>query len=333
MVTLNILYQSDNNFSKHMGVSIISLLENNRAAEDIHVIIIDDGISVNVKNDIRNIVENYGRRIQWIDANAIRKDTIASDWPIYEGFRTNTNCYLKYFIFDGMLDESIERVMYIDSDSIVLGPLDDLFTLDMQDKAIGMTRCCLVTESYLKVTGVGTDDLYFNAGMNLFDAKKWRERQYPEKLIDGASKWTFSTTIDQDLLNFVVRGDVIDLGCQYNYQSTHMAFPHQTYLKYYRPFRFYSQEEADAAMNDPRILHLLRFLGERPWNKNSIHPSTEVYCRYLDMTPWKDEEKPPVKNDRLVFKIERLVYRILPRSVFLRLFKRFHNKTTIKSVK
>jgi len=325
MGVLNVLYQSDDNYSKYMGVSILSLLENNKATEDILIVIIDDKISQNVKDDLGKIVEKYGRRLQWIDAEQIRNDTVASLWPKYEGTKKNTNCYLKYFIFDGMLDESIDRIMYIDSDSLVLGSLDDLFTLDMQDKSIGMARCSIITKSYLESTGIGLNNVYFNSGMNLFDTKRWHNRQYSKKIIDMAVAGRAFEAVDQDLLNIVLKGDVIDIGCQYNYQYMHAAFPHSIYLKYYRPFDHYSKEELDA-VNSPKIVHFLRFLGESPWNRYSVHPFTEMYEKYLKMSPWSMDDRLPSKNNGLSFRIGKTAYKILPKSFFLIFFKLYHGR-------
>jgi len=331
MPVMNFLYQSDDNYSKHMGVSILSLLENNKAAADILVIIIDDNISQCTKDAISCIVEEYDRRIQWISADVIRETTVVSEWPKYNSFRKNTNCYLKYFIFDGILDESIERVMYIDSDSVVIGPLDELFSIDMQNMPIGMTRCCLVAESYLESTGIGSNSPYFNAGMNLFDTKKWREGRYSKKLIDNAASRRAFATVDQDLLNIVVGGNVLDLGCRYNFQCMHVAYPHPLYMKHYRPVNYYSSEDVKNASDDPRIMHFLRFLGETPWTKNSIHPCAEIYDKYLSKTPWSNEEKISAKNNGFSFRIGRFLYGILPKSVFLRLFRIMHERMLLTS--
>ena len=41
---MNILYQSDDNYAIYMGVSICSLLENNKSAKNICIYIIDSAI-------------------------------------------------------------------------------------------------------------------------------------------------------------------------------------------------------------------------------------------------------------------------------------------------
>lgn len=59
MGVLNVLYQSDDNYAIFMGVSICSLLENNRAAEEINIYVIDDSISGDMKRQIEQMVGSY----------------------------------------------------------------------------------------------------------------------------------------------------------------------------------------------------------------------------------------------------------------------------------
>ena len=328
-----VLYQSDDNYAQHMGISIYSMLENNKNAEVLEIFVIDDHISEDNKEKISSLASEYDRKLTWISSDLIRSTTIVSKWPKYSSFRKNTNCYLKYFIFDGILDSKVDRIMYIDADSIVSGSLQPLFEMDMQGKAIGMTRCCLVTKEYRNAIGFGQEDSYYNAGMNLFDSAAWHDRKYPEKLIQKATEGRMYSTVDQDLLNFVVRGDVIDLGCRYNFQCMHYAFKHPMYSKVYRPTHYYSDEEVEEATESPVINHFLRFAGMNPWNSNSLHPCREMYEAYRSTSPWKDAEPKPTGNNGYKFKISRLLYKILPRSIYLRVFKKFHNKYLISSDK
>ena len=331
MPSVNVLYQSDDNYARYMGVSLYSLLKNNKETEELNVVIVDDHISEENKGIIARMVDSFGRRVVWIDADWIRNETLAAEWPKYNSFRKNTNCFLKYFIFDKLVELGMERIMYIDSDSIVVGPLGDLFTMDMDGKAIGMTRCCLVTEAYRKAIGFDDDSPYFNAGMNLFDVKEWAGRHYPEKLIERANTSRVYSTVDQDLLNFTVKGDVLDLGLKYNYQCMHEAFRHPKYSRHYHPYLYYDDAEVESATNDRRIVHFMRFCGEYPWNTKSHHPSKSEYESYRAETEWANTEETISKNQGFMFKMERLLYVVLPASMYLRIFKAYHGRMLLKS--
>ncbi len=328
MTVMNILYQSDDNYAKYMGVSILSLLVNNKTSEMINIIIIDDNISDKNKKAIETIIGDYGRTCRWIKSSEIKEKTIVSQWPKYNSFRKNTNCYLKYFIFNYLTELNIDRIMYIDSDSVVNGSLEDLFTLDMCGKSIGMTRCCLVTEAYRNAIEFGNDP-YYNAGMNLFDVKKWIAKDYPKKLIEYANNNRMYSTVDQDILNFVVKGDVFDLGCKYNYQCIHEAFREPYYSNNYKPYLYYDEKEITEAEKDNRIMHFMRFCGEYPWNIKSTHPCKKYYEKYRVMSPWKDDQELPSNNKTIKFRLERIMFKLMPKGLFIKIFKKQHEKALL----
>ena len=81
---------------------------------------------------------------------------------------------------------------------------------------------------------------------------------------------------------------------------------------------------------NPVIHHFERFLGQSPWHKNNMHPFTPDFDRYLAISPWKGLEKPPSAKNT-VFRIERILYRMLPKKLFLKIYakqyKRYFKKT------
>ena len=64
-----------------------------------------------------------------------------------------------------------------------------------------------------------------------------------------------------------------------------------------------------------------RFLGDFPWHKGNLHPNTAIWDSYMRRSPWSDLEKRHARRG-LVFKIEKLLYRTLPKRLFLSLFAR-----------
>ena len=66
-----IVYASDDNFSDIMGVSILSLFENNKD-ENINIYILDSNISKDNKDKIESICVNYSKKLpMWIQAKNI----------------------------------------------------------------------------------------------------------------------------------------------------------------------------------------------------------------------------------------------------------------------
>ena len=56
---LNIIYSSDNNYCIYMGVSILSVLENNKNFNSINIYIVENNINDVNKLKLKKIVESY----------------------------------------------------------------------------------------------------------------------------------------------------------------------------------------------------------------------------------------------------------------------------------
>lgn len=94
MAELNVLYQSDNNYAVFMGVSICSLLENNKKAEQITVYVIDDAISEINKQLLVDMVHSYSREVIFLSGEQVLTNKEITDVFAYTGMRKNTHSYL-----------------------------------------------------------------------------------------------------------------------------------------------------------------------------------------------------------------------------------------------
>ena len=71
MKILNVLYQTDDNYAPIAGVSMTSLFETNQHLDEIHVYMLDDGISQENLEKYRKLCVQYGRDIEIIDTRPI----------------------------------------------------------------------------------------------------------------------------------------------------------------------------------------------------------------------------------------------------------------------
>ena len=67
------------------------------------------------------------------------------------------------------------------------------------------------------------------------------------------------------------------------------------------------------------ILHAYRFLGQFPWHEKAIHPWRQLFLSYAAESQCPDFPETP--NTDLAFRLERILYRILPQGIFLPIFK------------
>lgn len=329
MNTLQVLYQSDDNYAIFMGVSICSLFENNRHLDKIVVYVIDDGISVDNRNKILDMAFRYNREIVFVTGDKILNNPEVRNVFEYEGMRKNTHSYLKIF-FDILLSEISGRLLYIDCDTAVMGSLSDLISIDMKGKTIGMVRDSLITNSK-KMIGLSADDEYYNSGVILIDVEKWKENRCAERLLNHIKNIRSYGTVDQDVLNVELKSEIVTLPVKYNLQPVHLEYNYKLYSSVYKhKEKYYSEREIGEAVKYPVIVHYLRYIGESPWNAENVHPGTKYFDKYLELSPWRGYVKKAACRGR-IFKIEKWMYKYLPKSVFLYIFFVTHENMIKKS--
>ena len=319
MDCLNVLYQHDNNYAVFGGVSILSLFENNRLAPDICVYMIDMGLDDSYKQQYCALAQQYGRRIQFLPGQQIAHRIENLGLPKYRGSYAT---YMKLFAVE-MLPETVGRIYYLDSDLLVEGNLMPLMSIDMQGNALAMVRDGL-SLAFKDIYGLTKEEPYFCGGTILFDIHSWKEQKCLQTLCKYAEnvRGAFFAA-DQDLLNLALKGRITSLDVRYDFTYIHTIYPDYMFLKKFHDQAYYTQEQLQSARENIVVLHFMRFLGQSPWNSESLHPHCGRFDLYLSLSPWKDYKKKPARND-LVFRIERWLYRYMPRSVFFWLFMTYY---------
>lgn len=313
--TLNILYTCDENYAAYAGISMYSLFENNKDIEHIRVYLVESGVSDKNKDRLARQAESFGRELILVDSSDIAEQIKKLDIPAYRGsYSANFRLFFHTFI-----TPDTDRLLYVDCDTLIVGSLAPLLTLDMEGKAAGVVRDSLSTE-YKTMIGFDEAEDYFNSGVTFIDVKAWSENRITERLFDHVKNVRSRyCNPDQDLLNIALRDCKYILPPEYNFQPSHRAFTHKAYFGAYKHTRYYTEAELDNAIKHPRILHTYRFLGDFPWHKGNLHPDNSLFDKYMKGSLWADYEKRPAGRG-IVFTVEKLLYRILPKSLFLKLF-------------
>lgn len=316
---LNILYQFNEKYAPYAGVSVFSLLQNHKELEEINIYILGENLLEKSMNRLREMTSEFKRNLSFIGTKELVRKMKALDMPAYRGsYAANMRLFL-----DEVLDESVDRVLYLDADIIVNGNLANLIEADMQEKTIGMVLDSLGA-SHKKQIGLADADPYFNSGVILFDLHKWRERKYSERIARHVVEQRNNYPApDQDLLNIVCRNDIFRLDISYNFQPIHAISSGKQYFGIMRPKVYYNREALEKQKEDIAIYHCFRFIGEFPWDKDNLHPFTEIFDEYMRQSPWRDYRKSAAELG-FPIKIEKILFRILPRSVFLYVFKIAH---------
>ncbi len=316
MKKIDILYQFNEKYAPYAGTSLTSLFENNKHLDEITVYILGEGLSDLSQERLRNLAARYKRSITFINTDDLVYMMKKMNMPSYRGsYAANMRLYLSY-----VLDEGVRRLLYLDADTIVDGKLDELIELDMEGHPVAMVLDSLVRKHKIRL-GFSGDDYYYNSGVMLFDMEKWRSDRCSERIVNHVNNvraWYPSP--DQDLINVVLKGEILKLGPEYNMQPVLLAFKTADYYKTFGSRGYYSYGEVNTAKSRPVIYHFFRFVGEFPWHEGNVHPDNDLFDRYNAISPWSDYVKQKSEAGALL-KFEKVLYKKLPGRVFIRLFR------------
>ena len=169
------------------------------------------GIPRMLLEDLKTLNEEFGVSIDVIELDQHdRFSKIVEALPTTKRFPPIV--YARMFLAE-LLSKDIERVLYLDADTLVLSPLDPLFSIPLGNKV-----AAAVTDPQAMRVANGRDvrnnrDLfdpslpYFNSGVLLLDLPAWRALDIAGKISTLSKKGIFSRLYyDQDLLNLLLRG-------------------------------------------------------------------------------------------------------------------------------
>ena len=276
---LNVAYSFDDGYAQHAGVSILSLLENNKDIDDIVIYIITHSLSDENITRIENIIKIYNREVQYLDLNTITSR-----------MGTNTQFHKSAYgrIFLDCLT-NIDRIIYIDSDTVITGSLKELISIDITNCLVAGVQDT-VNPYYILNIGLNLNHRYINdGGVIVLNLELWRKKEITNKCIDFIRKFNGNPPHnDQGTINAVCKGCIKILPACYNVMPPHFKFTREQIVSLFKMNTYYSQNELDEAVKNPIVIHYTDEFFNRPWFRNCTHPFKEVYLRYLSMTPWKD---------------------------------------------
>ena len=290
---MNILFSSDNNYVRHLGVAIYSILSHNIKIPSFRFYIVDNEISSDNKVSLFSSVKSLGNAELILIPFKKWSDNLHLNmlWPI------SLSAYARLFISE-MIDQNAERVLYMDCDVFVNGDLFNLWNTDLGDNVIGAVQDQVPSNTKTCV-GLNPYDPYFNSGILLIDLKKWRNNDLSnESMKFIASHEGKVIHHDQGVLNGVLKGQWKRLPLKYNVMTIHFMMAQDKIKKYFRDeSSFYNDEEIRKAKSETVIFHFTPSFTSHPWEHNCKHPLRNLYREALKKTPWKDypleKEKSP----------------------------------------
>lgn len=302
----NIVYSCDNNYSIHTGISIISLAESNKNKQ-LCIWIIENDISEENKNYLKKLSGRYDNiEIHFIDF-AKYKDKLKLDmlWDI------SLSSYARLFIPEA-LPETVLTVLYLDSDTIVVGDIEEIFIcLNQGIEILGVQD--VTANNTKKSTNMSLESPYVNAGVLGLNVDVMRKNNRQEEFIRYIdSKNGKVVHHDQGVINAVFEGNIVILSPKYNYMTPFCTMTYNDIKELYELTEmFYDEKEFENCINELVIIHYTPGFVGRPWEKKCKHPLKDKYLNFKDVSPWR-EIPLECNKEKITSKIEKAVYTYLP---------------------
>lgn len=317
---------TDNNYVPLASVAMVSLLVNNKDTDELEIFILDSGISDENKEKLEKLVYEYSRRITFLDVSK-NIEELQEKGVKAQGQYQSFASYARFFAID-QLPEYVDKLLYVDCDTCICESLQDLFNTDLTDCVIGAV-VDILPNFHKHSINFKDEDLYFNAGVILFDCENWRNQNILIKIQDHLcnvrSKYSFH---DQDIINIICKEKIYPLEPKY------MVFlPEYTWgkngiiqLTDLNKLAYYEDEDIKKASRNPVIIHYVDNILGRPWHENNTNNYGVIWYEYLKKTPYKEEFKFLKRNHSLGHKLLRISYRFLPRKYFIAIHKNRKDK-------
>ena len=298
---MNVLFQCDDRYAAVTGVSLTSLLENNRGAEELHIYLISDRVSEENREKFRLLAQRYGRTIEFLDMSDSSERLEAAGAPKWCG---SYAAYGRLFAV-GQIEEELDRLLYLDSDTVVTADLSELYSMDLEGAVCAMAQDALCYALY-KHIGHRRDEPYYNSGVILFDAAAWK-RQGCEAAVFPfiASHGAQLNFPDQDTLNAILKGKIKRLDVKYNFFVQFLTLGiEENYYVYSldKKPHYYSREEMTRAGRSAAIYHYST--GEKPWLKDARCALAELWDRYLQLSPWAGMERTERQSQPFMMRLQ-----------------------------
>jgi len=271
---VNILVTLDKNYLEPLYTMLTSLFVNN-PGEGFDIYIAADGFSDEDVQALRAFCARDGARLILLQ--------VCEAW--FENAPT-TRYYSRamyYRLLAGkMLPDTLDRILYLDVDMLIIGSIRPLYETDMGEKLyaacvhkglVGLSK----PVNQIRLSNYEAEG-YFNSGMLLMNLPRIRERVIAEDIFAYVRKNKQLLFLpDQDILNGLYGTEILQVDERlYNFNASK-----------YGEYQLASQGESDLSwvMEHTAILH---FCGRRkPWQKIGGGRFRSLYLHYRMMAKRK----------------------------------------------
>jgi lipopolysaccharide biosynthesis glycosyltransferase len=256
---IHIAASCDKNYFTPFCVLLTSIFYNNKGTKLIlHIIL--TGIDEKDKKIILDLakINNVEIIFYTIDEKYIHNFNL----PDHSWF--TPAIYYRLF-FPLLISNEINRLLYLDTDTIVIRSLKDLYNTNM----MGMPVAAVVDRA------ASNTGCHFNSGVLLIDVREWIKQKVTERSIQFIKENPYNIPLgDQSALNAVLKNNWHKLSFRYN-------------LMYRESPKFVTLKQLQSFVEDKVIIHYTTH--QKPWKYDCVNRYRYVYHAYLRLSPMADK--------------------------------------------
>ena len=263
-----IVMACDEAYATPLATAVRSMSEANRSGRPLHIVVLTAEFSDSMKRKVEASVLKTQASFHWVNIDLSDFEE-CSTLP-YISRVTYARLLLPY-----LFAKSVEKVLYLDADILVLEDLEPLWQTNLEGAVVGAVvdidsdvhagRLDLASKrSTSKSQDFTAPSSYFNAGVLLVDLPRWRQESISERAMHYLGRHPNTPLSDQDALNVACAGLWKKLDRLWNF--------HYGDAVYCPP----------SAEPSPSIIH---FVGKwKPWKAAALSRNSRVYDAFRSRT-------------------------------------------------
>lgn len=259
---------ADERYALPLAVTLYSAVSHCSRPREVRLVVFDAGITDGSREKIARALEPFGCSLEWIEVSL----SAFSDLPLMSHISAAT--YARLSIPD-VIGADVEKVLYLDSDTVVEGDLAELWDTPLEGHALAAVRDSNAprADAYWGIQGfeelgIPPTAPFFNSGVMLIDVIAWRARSVSSRVVEYVAANQRVRTSDQEGLNVVLWDDWLELDPKWN----QLVIPHLL------AFRGWERRERG-------VLHFAT--SSKPWTRFRWHPMFRVYDHFAKQLEWE----------------------------------------------
>lgn len=246
---IHIAFNIDDKFFMQMGVTVVSILENNKDKYfSFHIFC--DGVSDDNLAKIKQLAEKYQQNFY----------VYIMDMKPFQTFHIKTKHFSRVTYLRAVMPKILkpltDKYLYMDADMLCVGDISEITSIDLEGYPFAAASETPQAVAYKTSFLHQKSGKHFNDGLMWIDIAEWEKEQITEKIFSyqGADPRRFSGQ-SQDIMNLVLDGEIKFIDRRFNGGS------------------------------DKGIL-IYHFCGRnKPWHM-VISERDKLWRHYLDLSPW-----------------------------------------------